>query len=1180
MPRPHLRKSGYELRTLFQQNEGSAEILNQIKYELGFRDTNLARELARDVNAALAALNLPPQPPAIPANPTAPPRPDTPSAPLAPQSDLSQSAPQVAPASNARDTSSQSSAASILRSSDANSAIKVLDSWIALEVLTPQTYRNPNDLADGDGRMIARFDDAPLPWENGRNANPPRNRLYFHVVLGSIKMDLAINALLASFGDNRAERPSARDFAALAVVTVDRHGRPIEDKAIAVSSFGWGYAKAKAGELHELGSWPIVERNLVESLTRLLVVERDGQVQPLTRSGIEKAFEWLAETVSLPQNQRVTPYFAIRHHQWAVLQSDPEPLLLNSFFIEDLAKARSLASNGTLGASLSRYLRLSIPEEQQDLLVDTNRPTLERLVSPEKTPTARWPANGGHPLVLLQQAAVNAACEELWNTSALMGINGPPGTGKTTLLRDQVADIVTKRAVVMATFDNPETAFSHRGQIRIGGGFTHYYELDQRLRGFEILVASSNNKAVENVSRELPARSAVELSVAPRYFRTTSDAIAEGDGSSWGLIAAVLGNAKNRSQFFKHFWQSEDFGLKSYLHSATGKKVEITETDPATGLPRSRLPTIVLNENPPSGPAQALQRWRQARTKFKDALGKSQRALNAIESCRAAYIEKNVLEEKLLDLQKLSHALTAHADQLRHLLSVAAARLETAKNEFGHVQNQHSNHRKIRPGLFSRLFNTLQWRQWSQQEKALANLTSSRRAALQDASTAHEKINNELRHILDLIATRKNDKFELEKTLAVRGEAYRKAKELLGDQFVDNEFWDRGHDERHKLTPWLPPQVQSLRDSSFAAALELHKAFIDAAAKPIRNNLSVIRNILLGRGLNDGTKAVLPSLWSTLFCVVPVISTTFASVARMLGPLPPNSLGCLLIDEAGQALPQAVVGAMMRAQRCLAVGDPLQIEPVVTLPTVLVDKVCASFGVEPDVWAAPKASVQSLVDAVSRYTGSFESSEGVVRPVGAPLLVHRRCLRPMFDISNKLSYANEMVQATPPGESDIVRILGPSGWFDIAGVSNGNWCPDETELAIRLLRKLADAGQKNPDVFIITPFRHVESNTRRLIGSEHTPVDQFTSRPRDWARERVGTVHTFQGKQAEAVIFILGASNPDQSGARSWAGSPPNLVNVAVSRAQKALYVIGNRSLWEGQGAFAVLAQHCPVRLM
>ncbi len=39
-------------------------------------------------------------------------------------------------------------------------------------------------------------------------------------------------------------------------------------------------------------------------------------------------------------------------------------------------------------------------------------------------------------------------------------MNGPPGTGKTTLLRDLVAAVITNRAVAMAGFDDPAKAFS------------------------------------------------------------------------------------------------------------------------------------------------------------------------------------------------------------------------------------------------------------------------------------------------------------------------------------------------------------------------------------------------------------------------------------------------------------------------------------------------------------------------------------------------------------------------------------------------------------------------------------------------------------------------------------------------------------------------------------------------
>jgi hypothetical protein len=39
--------------------------------------------------------------------------------------------------------------------------------------------------------------------------------------------------------------------------------------------------------------------------------------------------------------------------------------------------------------------------------------------------------------------------------------------------------------------------------MKLGNGFVHLYRLDESLRGHEIVVASSNNKAVENISSKL-----------------------------------------------------------------------------------------------------------------------------------------------------------------------------------------------------------------------------------------------------------------------------------------------------------------------------------------------------------------------------------------------------------------------------------------------------------------------------------------------------------------------------------------------------------------------------------------------------------------------------------------------------------------------------------------------------
>jgi superfamily I DNA and/or RNA helicase len=63
--------------------------------------------------------------------------------------------------------------------------------------------------------------------------------------------------------------------------------------------------------------------------------------------------------------------------------------------------------------------------------------------------------------------------------------------------------------------------------------------------------------------------------------------------------------------------------------------------------------------------------------------------------------------------------------------------------------------------------------------------------------------------------------------------------------------------------------------------------------------------------------------WNTLFFVVPVVSTTFSSPDRIFWNMGKESIGRLLIDEDGQATPQAAVGAIYRVKRTVVVGDPL-----------------------------------------------------------------------------------------------------------------------------------------------------------------------------------------------------------------------------------------------------------------
>jgi superfamily I DNA and/or RNA helicase len=119
------------------------------------------------------------------------------------------------------------------------------------------------------------------------------------------------------------------------------------------------------------------------------------------------------------------------------------------------------------------------------------------------------------------------------------------------------------------------------------------------------------------------------------------------------------------------------------------------------------------------------------------------------------------------------------------------------------------------------------------------------------------------------------------------------------------------------------------------------------------------------------------------------------------------------------------------------------------------------------------------------------------------------------------------------------------------------------------------AGAKPDDLYVITPFVIIQDRLRQIV-RENGVLDGWVVDTWRWTNERIGTVHTVQGREAEAVILVLGAPHPAQTGARGWAGGRPNLLNVAVTRAKEVICVIGNRQLWREAGLFRELDKRLP----
>ncbi len=193
------------------------------------------------------------------------------------------------------------------------------------------------------------------------------------------------------------------------------------------------------------------------------------------------------------------------------------------------------------------------------------------------------------------------------------------------------------------------------------------------------------------------------------------------------------------------------------------------------------------------------------------------------------------------------------------------------------------------------------------------------------------------------------------------------------------------------------------------------------------------------------------------------------------------------------------------------------------------------------------------VGTVHTFQGKAEDSW-----VGIPLWVHRRCRYPMFTISNMISYDGFMVQG--------MERYGKTDWFDVGGTANNKYVEEQGEFLLHKLKEMIDKNPKISDkrekdvVYVITPFANVAYQLSQKLRKIH-----FTRYDEQGKPTNVGTVHTFQGKEAPIVFFVLGADR-QSSGAARWAVTEANIMNVAATRAKEEFYIIGDRKLYLGLG--------------
>jgi superfamily I DNA and/or RNA helicase len=276
-----------------------------------------------------------------------------------------------------------------------------------------------------------------------------------------------------------------------------------------------------------------------------------------------------------------------------------------------------------------------------------------------------------------------------------------------------------------------------------------------------------------------------------------------------------------------------------------------------------------------------------------------------------------------------------------------------------------------------------------------------------------------------------------------------------------------------------------------------------------------------------------------------------------------NTLDLLVVDEAGQVVPELSGAMVALAQQVLVVGDTQQIRPIHNISrqqdsdTLLAANVIQQRDQADDPRIRALAASRGSVMEMAHNRATFHPQCG---EPGLFLAEHRRSVPAIIEYCNWLAYEGKLRPLRPAIPNYPFPHLGylhVEGEAQKAGSSRRN----QHEAAViaywlaqnRSLIEQYYEAQLGDIVGIITPFTAQRQMLNAALSAQRLKI------------ETVGTIHALQGGERPMIIFSPVYTAPVEMGL--FFDQNVNMLNVAVSRAQDSFLVMGDMNVFDTERA-------------